>query len=94
MCLNYRCTNNFELILISDSQFSLEEVSYYFPHKTLWRSFFCAMVASVVLQSFNPYSTGQSALFYIEYDYAWHFFELIPFVLLVGDLTWLNYFCI
>ena len=62
--------------------FSLEEVSYYFPHKTLWRSFFCAMVASVVLQSLNPYSTGQSALFYIEYDYAWHFFELIPFVIL------------
>lgn len=23
--------------------FSLEEVSYYFPYKTLWRSFFCAM---------------------------------------------------
>lgn len=62
--------------------FSLEEVSYYFPHKTLWRSFFCAMVASVVLQSLNPYSTGQSALFYIEYDYAWHFFELIPFLIL------------
>ena len=62
--------------------FSLEEVSYYFPHKTLWRSFFCAMVASVVLQSLNPYSTGQSALFYIDYDYTWHFFELIPFVIL------------
>ena len=40
------------------------------------------MVASVVLQSLNPYSTGQSALFYIEYDYAWHFFELIPFIIL------------
>jgi chloride channel 3/4/5 len=25
--------------------FSLEEASYYFPLKTLWRSFFCAMVA-------------------------------------------------
>ena len=30
--------------------FSLEEVSYYFPLKTLWRSFFCALVAAFVLQ--------------------------------------------
>ena len=27
--------------------FSLEEVSYYFPHKTMWRSFFCALTATV-----------------------------------------------
>lgn len=27
--------------------FSLEEMSYYFPYKTLWRSFFCALVATV-----------------------------------------------
>jgi H+/Cl- antiporter ClcA len=27
--------------------FSLEEVSYYFPLKTMWRSFFCAMTAAV-----------------------------------------------
>nr|CAG8435974.1 10549_t:CDS:10 [Entrophospora candida] len=29
--------------------FSLEEVSYYFSFKTMWRSFFCAMVAAVSL---------------------------------------------
>ncbi len=34
--------------------FSLEEVSYYFPLKTLWRSFFCALVAAFVLQRY-PY---------------------------------------
>ena len=35
--------------------FSLEEVSYYFPLKTLWRSFFCALVAAFVLRLINPF---------------------------------------
>ena len=39
--------------------FSLEEVSYYFPLKTLWRSFFCALVAAFVLRSINPFSDEQ-----------------------------------
>ena len=39
--------------------FSLEEVSYYFPLKTLWRSFFCALVAAFVLRSINPFSDQQ-----------------------------------
>ncbi|KAF3221919.1 H(+)/Cl(-) exchange transporter 5 [Orbilia oligospora] len=30
--------------------FSLEQVSYYFPDKTMWQSFVCAMVAAVTLQ--------------------------------------------
>jgi chloride channel 3/4/5 len=30
--------------------FSLEEVSYYFPSKTMWRSFFCALAAAVTLK--------------------------------------------
>lgn len=30
--------------------FSLEEVSYYFPMKTMIRSYCCAMVAAVVLK--------------------------------------------
>lgn len=29
--------------------FSLEEASYYFPLKTMWRSFFCALVAGTRL---------------------------------------------
>jgi len=35
--------------------FSLEEVSYYFPLKTMWRSFFCAMTAALILKLVNPY---------------------------------------
>ena len=68
--------------------FSLEEVSYYFPLKTLWRSFFCALVAAFVLQSINPFGNEHSVLFYVEYNKPWIFFELIPFLFLgvVGGL--------
>ncbi|XP_014209689.1 H(+)/Cl(-) exchange transporter 5 isoform X2 [Copidosoma floridanum] len=62
--------------------FSLEEVSYYFPLKTLWRSFFCALVAAFVLRSINPFGNKQSVLFYVEYNKPWIFFELIPFIIL------------
>jgi len=30
--------------------FSLEEVSYYFPPKTMWRAFFCAVTAALTLK--------------------------------------------
>jgi len=68
--------------------FSLEEVSYYFPLKTLWRSFFCALIAAFVLQSINPFGNEHSVLFYVEYNKPWIFFELIPFLFLgvVGGL--------
>ncbi|XP_043463129.1 H(+)/Cl(-) exchange transporter 5 isoform X2 [Leptopilina heterotoma] len=62
--------------------FSLEEVSYYFPLKTLWRSFFCALIAAFVLRSINPFGNEHSVLFYVEYNKPWIFFELIPFVML------------
>ncbi|KAJ0183583.1 hypothetical protein K1T71_000006 [Dendrolimus kikuchii] len=60
--------------------FSLEEVSYYFPLKTLWRSFFCALIAAFVLRSINPFGNEHSVLFFVEYNKPWIFFELIPFV--------------
>lgn len=60
--------------------FSLEEVSYYFPLKTLWRSFFCALVAAFVLRSINPFGNEHSVLFYVEYNKPFMFFELVPFI--------------
>ena len=74
---------------IGGVMFSLEEVSYYFPLKTLWRSFFCALVAAFVLQSINPFGNDHSVLFYVEYNTPWMFFELIPFLLLgvIGGLV-------
>ncbi|KAJ5689979.1 chloride channel protein [Penicillium macrosclerotiorum] len=62
--------------------FSLEEMANYFPLKTLWRSYFCALVATSVLAALNPFRTGQLVMFQVEYDRTWHFFEFIFFVLL------------
>ena len=62
--------------------FSLEEVASYFPHKTMWRAFFCALVASVVLQSIDPYQEGKLVLFQISYSKPWMWFEILPFALL------------
>ncbi|KAK9703524.1 hypothetical protein K7432_010687 [Basidiobolus ranarum] len=62
--------------------FSLEEVSYYFSDSTMWRSFFCAMVASVVLQLINPFRTGKLVMFQASYTRDWHGFEMIFFIFL------------
>lgn len=61
--------------------FSLEEASYYFPHKTLWRSFFGALVAVFTLGFLNPYFTGSIARFYVNHSHSWHTFELVPFAI-------------
>lgn len=63
--------------------FSLEEMSNYFPLKTMWRSYFCALVATMVLAAMNPFRTGQLVMFSVHYDRTWHFFE-IPFYILIG----------
>uniref|UniRef100_A0AAX7W783 Chloride channel protein n=1 Tax=Astatotilapia calliptera TaxID=8154 RepID=A0AAX7W783_ASTCA len=52
--------------------FSLEEVSYYFPLKTLWRSFFAALVAAFTLRSINPFGNSRLVLFYVEYHTPWY----------------------
>ncbi|EEH49355.2 uncharacterized protein PADG_05434 [Paracoccidioides brasiliensis Pb18] len=62
--------------------FSLEEMASYFPLKTLWRSYFCALVATGVLAAMNPFRTGQLVMFQVKYDRTWHSFELIFFALL------------
>jgi len=63
--------------------FSLEEMSNYFPLKTLWRSYFCALVATAVLAAMNPFRTGQLVMFQVKYDRSWHFFEIL-FYLVIG----------
>ncbi|KAL5119329.1 chloride channel [Pleosporales sp. CAS-2024a] len=62
--------------------FSLEQLSYYFPDKTMWSSFVCAMVAAVTLQACNPFRTGELVLFQVTYHSGWHDFELLPFAFL------------
>ncbi|KAF2794627.1 voltage-gated protein/chloride channel-like protein [Melanomma pulvis-pyrius CBS 109.77] len=60
--------------------FSLEEVSYYFPPKTLFRTFFCCIAAALTLKFLNPYGTGKIVLFEVRYLVDWKFFELIAFI--------------
>ncbi|KAL8689931.1 MAG: hypothetical protein Q9218_004509 [Villophora microphyllina] len=62
--------------------FSLEEVSYYFPPKTLFRTFFCCIVASLSLKFLNPYGTGKIVIFEVRYITDWRFFEIFIFILL------------
>ncbi|EEP75920.1 CLC channel protein [Uncinocarpus reesii 1704] len=62
--------------------FSLEEVSYYFPPKTLFRTFFCCIVAALSLKFLNPYGTGKIVLFQVHYLSDWELFELALFMIL------------
>ncbi|KAH7412872.1 chloride channel-like protein 3 [Cadophora sp. MPI-SDFR-AT-0126] len=62
--------------------FSLEQLSYYFPDKTMWQSFVCAMTAAVTLQAFDPFRSGKLVLYQVTYSTGWHGFEMIPFALL------------
>ncbi|KAK0539110.1 hypothetical protein OC835_001245 [Tilletia horrida] len=63
--------------------FSLEEVSYYFPSKVLFRAFFCAMIAAATLRAIDPFGTGKIVLFQVTYDKEWAWGEL-PFFVLLG----------
>lgn len=62
--------------------FGLEEVSYYFPSKTLFRTFFCCVVAALGLKFLDPYGTGKIVLFEVTYQTTWKSFELVFFVIL------------
>src|ERR1700753_2581551 len=62
--------------------FSLEQLSYYFPDKTMWQSFVCAMVAAVTLGLIDPFHTGKIVLYQVTYTTGWHSFELGPFLVL------------
>lgn len=62
--------------------FSLEEMAYNFPASTMWRSFLCALAATVTLSFMNPFRTGKLVLFQVSYDRDWHYFEIIFYVLI------------
>jgi len=62
--------------------FALEEMTVNFPIKTMWRSFFCALIATMTLSAINPFRTGKLVLFQVSYDRDWHFFEIGGFILI------------
>jgi chloride channel 3/4/5 len=65
--------------------FCLEEVAYFFPAKTLFRTFFCCITAALTLKFLNPYSTNKIVIFEVRYLTDWEFFELGAFII-VGVL--------
>ncbi|KAI5290767.1 hypothetical protein KEM54_000524 [Ascosphaera aggregata] len=67
---------------ISGVLFSLEEVSYYFPTKTMFRTFFCSIAAALSLKFLNPYGTGKIVLFEVRYVSDWVVFELLIFMVI------------
>ena len=69
--------------------FSLEMLSSYFPPKTIWRSFYCAIVAAITLRGIDPLHSGKLVAFEITYHYAFGWFELPIFIALgaVGGLV-------
>ncbi|KAL5872519.1 chloride channel [Pyricularia oryzae] len=62
--------------------FSLEQLSYYFPDKTMWQSFVCAMTAAVTLQALDPFRSGKLVMYQVKYSTGFHAFEMVPFALL------------
>jgi chloride channel 3/4/5 len=72
--------------------FSLEEVSYYFPPKTMWRAFFCAVTAAMslkvsspnsLIKFLNPNGSGKIVLFEVSYQRGdWHSTEILVFIFL------------
>ncbi|ROW12789.1 hypothetical protein VMCG_00643 [Cytospora schulzeri] len=65
--------------------FGLEEVAYFFPSKTLFRTFFCCIIAALTLKFLNPYGTHKIVMFQVHYTVDWEYFELVSFIV-VGVL--------
>lgn len=62
--------------------FALEEVSTYFPRKTMWRSFWCAISAVLAMQGLNRNGSGKLVMFEVHYHHQWKWFEILPFMAL------------
>jgi len=61
---------------------AFQQLSYYFPDKTMWQSFVCAMTAAVTLHALDPFRTGKLVLYQVVYTTGWHGFEMVPFAIL------------
>ena len=61
--------------------FGLEEVAYFFPAKTLFRTFFCCITAALTLKFLNPYGTHKIVMFQVRYLVDWEYFEIVSFIL-------------
>lgn len=63
--------------------FSIEDISTVFLLSTIWKSYFCSLIAVTTLAALNPFRTGQLVMFEVTYNTNWHYFE-IPFYIILG----------
>lgn len=63
--------------------FAMEEISSSFQLLTIFKSYFCSLVAVSTLASLNPFRTGQLVMFEVVYDTNWHYFD-IPLYIILG----------
>ena len=62
--------------------FSIEEITYFFSHHSLYQALICSIVSALMLQRLDPTHTGKLTMFQVKYHHSWHWFELFAFVLL------------
>lgn len=62
--------------------FILEEINNYLPSHQLFQIFFCAIMSTLFLKFLNPYGTGKTVLFELNYTSDWAPMELFFFVLI------------
>lgn len=63
--------------------FILEESPHPLRHqRVLFRTFFCCIIAALTLKFLDPYGTQKIVMFETKIFSSWHFFEMVPFVLL------------
>lgn len=63
--------------------FILEEINHYLPATQLFLIFICAMTSTLFLKFLNPYGTGKTVLFELNFDSDWKTRE-IPFFIFLG----------
>ncbi|KAK6460571.1 putative voltage-gated chloride channel [Scheffersomyces coipomensis] len=60
--------------------FILEEINHYLPSHQLFQVFFCAIMSTLFLKFLNPYGTGKTVLFELNYTSDWNAIELLFFI--------------
>ncbi|KNH04935.1 chloride channel ClC-3 [Perkinsela sp. CCAP 1560/4] len=62
--------------------FSIEEITYFFSHHSLYQALVCCIVSALMLQRLDPTHTGKLTMFQVKYHHSWHWFEFFAFLVL------------
>lgn len=62
--------------------FILEEINHSLPSFQLFQIFFCAIISTLFLKFLDPYGTGNTVLFELNYSSDWNPIELVFFIVI------------